>query len=57
MLVGITITGQIEIDEGDIKKLETETISTLGAVLQNQGKNIKVRVAEVYEKLDKTGGK
>ena len=55
MLVGITITGQVELDGGDIKKLQAESISDLAAVLQNQGMNVKTRIAEVYEKT--TGGK
>jgi len=53
MLVDITIKGQIEIDDGDIAKLEKESVSTIAAVLQNQGKDIKIRVAEVYLKAEK----
>jgi len=56
MLVGITITGQVEIDEGDLKRLKKESVSTLAVVLQNQGKKVKTRVAEVYQK-SKEGGK
>lgn len=57
MLVDITINGQLEIDTGDIERLKKESVSTLGAVLQNSGKNVKSRVAEVYQKKEAAAGK
>ena len=50
MLVDISITGQVEIDDGDIAQLSKDSITTLAVVLQQYGKNVKTRVAEVYEK-------
>jgi hypothetical protein len=53
MLVAITISGQIEVDEGDLEQLKKESASSLGVVLQNRGKAVSVRVAEIYRKPEK----
>ena len=57
MKVDIAISGQVEIDPGDLEQLQKESVSTLGVVLQQSGKNVKVRVAEVYEKEPVKAGK
>jgi hypothetical protein len=57
MKVDITISGQVDIDPGDLEQLTRESVSTLGVVLQLAGKNVKVRVAEVYEKEPAKAGK
>jgi hypothetical protein len=57
MKVDITISGQLDIDDGDIESLKKESVSTLGAVLQKSGKNVKARVAEVYQKETAKAGK
>ena len=57
MKVDITISGQVEIDPGDLEQLTRESVSTLGVVLQQSGKGVKTRVAEVYEKEPAKAGK
>ena len=53
MIVDITISGQVEVDDGDIERLKKESVSTLGVVLQQFGKNVSARVSEVYQKEEK----
>jgi hypothetical protein len=54
MLVQINISGQVEINDADLERLQKEPVSELGVVLQRTGKNVKSRVAEVYQKEDKS---
>lgn len=53
MLVNVNINGQLEVNEADLDRLKRESISDLGAILQNRGKNVKKRVAEIYQKEEK----
>lgn len=57
MLVDISISGQVDIDPGDFPQLSKESASTLAVVLQQSGKKVKTRVAELYEKEPAKAGK
>lgn len=46
----IVIIGQVDIDPGDVESLERESPSTVAAVLQDRGKDIKVKIAQSGKK-------
>ena len=53
MQVNVVISGKLEVDEADLERLKRESISDLGAILQNRGKDLKKQVTEVYQKQEK----
>jgi DNA-directed RNA polymerase subunit H (RpoH/RPB5) len=56
MLVTVTITGKLDIDEDDLPRLRKEDVLTLAAVLRDTGKDVGFRVAEAARKPKKKDG-